>query len=200
MNKQEIQNKLNENLKLIEKGGNEIDKLKQENKELIEEFIKLDNDNENMDYIKYPNRHSEGYLIIHGKVHEVIYQEEYWKDSFIAGELFETREEAEIELMYRKLYFKLKQYAKSKGYLVDRKDVANCDIEKNIVYLDFSDNELVDDSFNFTQDGSEFKDLYFKSFEGMRETFNKFKSEVLEYLNKKYGEEFKYSSYFNINK
>lgn len=42
MNKQEIQNKLNENLKLIEKSGNEIDKLKQENKKLIEEFIKLD--------------------------------------------------------------------------------------------------------------------------------------------------------------
>ena len=199
MNKQEIQNKLNENLKLIEKGGNEIDKLKQENKKLIEEFIKLDNENENMDYIKYPKEGSEGYVVMYGKVHNVTYQEEDWKDSFIAGEWFETREDAEIELMYRKLYFKLKNYAKRKGYLVDRKDVANCDIEKNIVYLDFSDNELVGYSFNFTQDGSEFKDLYFKSFEGMIETFNKFKSEVLEYLNKKYWEEFKYDSYFNIN-
>ena len=196
MNKQEIQNKLNENLKLIEKGGNEIDKLKQENKKLIEEFIKLDNENENMDYIKYPKEGSEGYLIMYGKVHDVIYQEEDWKNSFITGEWFETKEEAEIELMYRKLYFKLKQYAKSKGYLIDIKDVANPDIEKNIVYLDFSDNELVDDSFNFTQDGSEFKDLYFKSFKGLKETFNKFKSEVLKYLNKKYGEEFKYDSYF----
>lgn len=192
MNKQEIQNKLNENLKLIEKGGNEIDKLKQENKKLIEEFIKLDNENENMDYIKYPKEGSEGYLIMYGKVHNVTYQEEDWKDSFIAGEWFETKEGAEIELMYRKLYFKLKQYAKSKGYLVDRKDIANCDIEKNSVYLDFSDNELRGYSFNFTQGGSEFKDLYFKSFEGMRKTFNKFKSEVLEYLNKKYGKEFKY--------
>lgn len=188
MNKQEIQNKLNENLKLIEKGGSEIDKLKQENKKLIEEFIKLDNENE--DYIKYPKEDSEGYLIMYGKVHDVIYQEEYWKDSFMAGEWFETKEEAEIELMYRKLYFKLKQYAKSKGYLVDRKGIANCDIDKNCVYLDFDYKGLIDTSFNYSQDGSEFKDLYFKSFKGMKETFNKFKSEVLEYLNKKYGKEF----------
>lgn len=197
MNKQEIQNKLNKNLKLIEKGGNEIDKLKQENKKLIEEFIKLDTKEENTEeendnYIKYPKEDSEGYLIMYGKVHDVIYQEEYWKDSFIAGEWFETKEEAELELMYRKLYFKLKQYAKSKGYLIDRKDIINCNIEKNYIYLDFSYNELTSASFNFTQDGSEFKDLYFKSFKGMRETFNKFKSEVLEYLNKKYGKEFKY--------
>ena len=191
MNKEQIQEQINKNLKLIEQGGLEVNKLKQQNKELIEEFIKLDSIEDDKDVIEYPKEDEVGYIIFNKKVEEVNWSD-YLKNYLLNNNWFETREDAEIELMYRKLYFKLKNYAKRKGYLVDRKDVSNIDIEKNSVYLDFSDNELRGYSFNFTQNGSEFKDLYFKSFEGMRKTFNKFKSEVLEYLNKKYGKEFKY--------
>lgn len=187
MNKEQIQEQINKNLKLIEQGGLEVNKLKQKNKELIKEFIKLDDMEDDKDVIKYPRIGEVGYVIINGEVGKVNWEDCYREYYYMYNNWFETKEEAEIELMYRELYFKLKNYAKRKGYLIDRKDVGDW---KVTLYCDFYNATLQIGGWKTSQCEGEFKDLYFKTEKYAEQVALTFKEEILEYLNKKYNIEF----------
>ena len=191
------QDKINELKKLIEtlktnteeninKLTEEINKLKEVGK--IEED-KIEVTKDNCLELSYPKK-NEIYYFING-LGEVDFTK--WDNYFTdiirlsIGNVFKTREEAELELQYRLLSAKIMAYAKLKGYLLSEEEVKNINIKKYFIFYDIQrDNMLIDLRVSNMISGT-IRNLYINSRKNAEEIIKVFKDELLDYCRTKWG-------------
>lgn len=172
--------------KNINKLTEEINKLKEVG-EIEEDKIEVTKDN--CLELSYPE-YNEKYYFING-CNEIDYVE--WDNYFAdiirlsIGNVFKTREEAELELQYRLLSAKIMAYAKLKGYLLSGEELRDEDIEKHFIYYDIEDDIMIIDYTYSNMINGIIRDLYINSCENAREIIKVFKDELLDYCRAKLG-------------
>lgn len=172
--------------KNINKLTEEINKLKEVG-EIEEDKIEVTKDN--CLELSYPKK-NEIYYFING-LGEVDFTK--WDNYFTdiirlsIGNLFKTKEEAEIELQYMKLSAKIMAYAKLKGYLLSEEEIRDSDVKQYIIYYEIEDDVLIIDYTYSNMINGIIRDLYINSCENAREIIKVFKDELLDYCRAKLG-------------
>lgn len=192
------QDKINELEKLIEtvktnteeninKLTEEINKLKEVG-EIEEDKIEVTKDN--CLELSYPKK-NEIYYFINGLGEVDFTKWDNYSTDIIRlsiGNVFKTREEAELELQYRLLSAKIMAYAKLKGYLLSEEEVRDVDVEKHFIYYDIEEDNLMETNYRYSNMiNGLIRDLYINSYENAREIIKVFKDELLDYCRSKWG-------------
>ena len=183
---EELENEIESLTNKIKNVSDELNKLKtikEENKEIITKDNCVDlcfnTIKEGSDFY---------YINIDGEVCKDCADIDYFSygyNSFIMGNYYKTKEEAELEVQYRKLYTQIKCYAKLKGYLLSKEQIGDENYYKYYINYSISSGLIVSGTYVYIG-CTIFKDLFF-TLEGAKDIIKVFKEEILEYYNKKWG-------------
>lgn len=194
MNNQDKINELKELIETLKTNTEEnINKLTEEINKLKEvgeiEEDKIEVTKDNCLELSYPKK-NEIYYFING-LGEVDFTK--WDNYFTdiirlsIGNVFKTREEAELELQYRLLSAKIMAYAKLKGYLLSGEELRDNEVQKYIIFYEIEDDVVVIDYRYTNIINGIIRNLYINSYENAREIMEVFKDELLDYCRSKWG-------------